>query len=250
MSECTQSVMCAEVGHLELAHDYAREAALIDLRDLHANTRHGLHIASLAVAWSAIGEGFGGLRQHHDVLALAPRLPTGITRLTFRIRHSGLRLLIDAGHDTVQLRLRDRSGASLSLLLYGEQVVVGPDAPVVRAVIPLEPLLPEPRQPVGRAPDSRYRRRQDPCRRHGVRRNHDRPVGMMHGRHRHTAEQDFTDRGPAPRAHDHQRRLTPPRVGGQRLGHGPRRRDMTPFRRQRDHVKIAGRRLDRRTRRW
>ena len=63
-SACTQSVMCAEVGHLELAHDYAREAALIDLRDLHANTRHGLRIASLAGAWSAIVEGFGGLRQH------------------------------------------------------------------------------------------------------------------------------------------------------------------------------------------
>ncbi|HZU48125.1 MAG TPA: glycoside hydrolase family 65 protein, partial [Mycobacterium sp.] len=35
LSACTQAVMCAEVGHLELAHDYAYEAALIDLRDLH-----------------------------------------------------------------------------------------------------------------------------------------------------------------------------------------------------------------------
>ena len=55
--------MCAEVGHLELAHDYAWEAALIDLRDLHTNTRDGLHMASLAGAWSAIVEGFGGLRE-------------------------------------------------------------------------------------------------------------------------------------------------------------------------------------------
>jgi trehalose/maltose hydrolase-like predicted phosphorylase len=41
LSACTQAVMCAEVGHLELAHDYAREAAMIDLRDLHHNTRDG-----------------------------------------------------------------------------------------------------------------------------------------------------------------------------------------------------------------
>ena len=34
LSACTQAVMCAEVGHLELAHDYAYEAALIDLHDL------------------------------------------------------------------------------------------------------------------------------------------------------------------------------------------------------------------------
>jgi trehalose/maltose hydrolase-like predicted phosphorylase len=31
LSACTQAVMCAEVGHLELAHDYLYEAALIDL---------------------------------------------------------------------------------------------------------------------------------------------------------------------------------------------------------------------------
>ena len=41
LSACTQAVMCADVGHLELAHDYAHEAALIDLRDLHHNTRDG-----------------------------------------------------------------------------------------------------------------------------------------------------------------------------------------------------------------
>ena len=46
LSACTQAVMCAEVGHLELAHDYAYEAALIDLRDLHQQhprrAAHGL----------------------------------------------------------------------------------------------------------------------------------------------------------------------------------------------------------------
>jgi hypothetical protein len=42
-----------EVGHLELAHDYTYEAALIDLRDLHLNTRDSLHMAS--TARSAVG---------------------------------------------------------------------------------------------------------------------------------------------------------------------------------------------------
>ncbi len=62
LSACTQAVLCAEVGHLELAHDYAREAALIDLRDLHHNSSDGLHMASLAGAWIALVSGFGGLR--------------------------------------------------------------------------------------------------------------------------------------------------------------------------------------------
>lgn len=77
LSACTQAVMCAEVGHLELAHDYAYEAALIDLRDLHHNTRDGLHMASLAGAWTALVAGFGGLRDDEGVLSLIPLCRTG-----------------------------------------------------------------------------------------------------------------------------------------------------------------------------
>ncbi len=57
LSACTQAVMCAEVGHLELAYQYAREAALVDLKDLHSNSRDGLHMASLAGAWSTLVAG-------------------------------------------------------------------------------------------------------------------------------------------------------------------------------------------------
>jgi trehalose/maltose hydrolase-like predicted phosphorylase len=37
LSAGSQAVLCAEAGHLELAHDYLHEAALVDLRDLHAS---------------------------------------------------------------------------------------------------------------------------------------------------------------------------------------------------------------------
>jgi trehalose/maltose hydrolase-like predicted phosphorylase len=150
LSACTQAVMCAEVGHLELAHDYAYEAALIDLRDLHHNTRDGLHMASLAGTWSAVVEGFGGLREHGDLLALDPRLPSGIDRLAFRLRRRATRLLVEIDHETVRCSVRD--GQPLLLRLYDEVVEVRPDAPVERAVVPITPLLPPPHQPPGRAP--------------------------------------------------------------------------------------------------
>ena len=51
LSACTQAVIAAEVGHLELAYDYFGEAALVDLHDLGGNTHDGVHIASLAGAW-------------------------------------------------------------------------------------------------------------------------------------------------------------------------------------------------------
>jgi len=53
LSASCQAVMAAEVGYLELAHDYLAEAALMDLDDLEHNTRDGLHIASLAGTWIA-----------------------------------------------------------------------------------------------------------------------------------------------------------------------------------------------------
>ncbi|HWB34555.1 MAG TPA: family 65 glycosyl hydrolase, partial [Rugosimonospora sp.] len=78
LSACTQSVLAAEVGHVELAHDYLSEAALMDLRDLNHNTRDGVHVASLAGAWLALVAGFGGMRDHGGDLAFAPRLSSRI----------------------------------------------------------------------------------------------------------------------------------------------------------------------------
>ena len=100
LSACTQAVMCAEVGHLELAHDYTYEAALIDLRDLHHNTGDGLHLASLAGTWTALVAGFGGLRDDEAVLVVDPQLPCGITRLRFRLCWRNFRMTVEADHTT------------------------------------------------------------------------------------------------------------------------------------------------------
>src|SRR5665811_1235471 len=60
LSACTQAVIAAEVGHLDLAYDYFAEAALMDLGDLEHNTADGIHIASVAGTWIAAVAGFGG----------------------------------------------------------------------------------------------------------------------------------------------------------------------------------------------
>ncbi len=153
LSACSQSVMCAEVGHLELAHDYAHEAALVDLRDLHSNSRDGLHMASLAGAWSTVVEGFGGLREHGPLLGFDPALPEGIDRLAFRLRRQGLRLLVEVTHDGVTCTLTDApDDAVLPLLLCGQEVELRTGSPVTRPLLPREPLLPRPTQPAGREP--------------------------------------------------------------------------------------------------
>jgi alpha,alpha-trehalose phosphorylase len=152
LSACTQAVLCAEVGHLELAHDYTAEAALIDLRDLHHNTRDGLHIASLAGAWTALVAGFGGLRDGEGILALDPQLPEGISKLRFRLRWKDFRLTVDVSATEVTYVLRDGPDGRLTIRHAGEDVVVATAGPLT---IPLHrrlPLLPRPSQPPGRRP--------------------------------------------------------------------------------------------------
>lgn len=152
LSACTQAVMCAEVGHLELAHDYAHEAALIDLRDLHHNTKDGLHMASLAGAWTALVAGFGGLRDDEGLLALDPHLPDGISRLRFRLRWRNFRLTVDVCHDDVTYTLRDGPDSSLQIHHAGEELTLESQQPTTVAIRRKEPLLPRPHQPPGREP--------------------------------------------------------------------------------------------------
>ena len=155
LSACTQAVMCARVGHLDLAHDYLHEAALVDLRDLHGNARDGLHMASMAGAWGVLVDGFGGMAVRDGMLSLDPQLPSGMTSLAFRLRWHGMRLKVEVDENEVTLVLRDGPGCSLDLLLAGERVSVSCDSPVTRPWTRREPLLPRPVQPVGREPDTR-----------------------------------------------------------------------------------------------
>jgi alpha,alpha-trehalose phosphorylase len=152
LSACTQAVIAAEVGHLELAYAYLGEAALIDLDDLEHNTRDGLHIASLAGAWVGVVAGFGGLRDHDGILSFTPRLPQALTRLTFRLSFQRRRLRVDVEHARASYSLL--AGTALDLVHHGEQVTVEPGRPLTRP-IPPAPARETPTQPPGRAPQRR-----------------------------------------------------------------------------------------------
>ncbi|MCK9874375.1 family 65 glycosyl hydrolase [Frankia sp. Ag45/Mut15] len=154
LSACCQAVLAAECGHLSLAHDYLREAALMDLRDIEHNTRDGLHIASLAGSWIALVEGFGGLRDSGEVIAFAPRLPEGLTRLRFGLGVRGrlLRVEVTAAEATYTVS----SGPAMTLLHHGRTVRVQPGEPESLEIPPV-PLLERPKQPAGREPLSYLR---------------------------------------------------------------------------------------------
>jgi alpha,alpha-trehalose phosphorylase len=152
LSAFAQAVVAAEVGHLELAYDYFGEAALLDLGDLHHNTRDGVHLASLAGAWIAAVAGFGGMRDHGGSLSFAPRLPQQLSRLTFRLLFRGRRIWVEVDHR--QARYTLLQGPPLDVGHHGATVTLAPDEPVTRP-IPKPPSREAPAQPPGRAPARR-----------------------------------------------------------------------------------------------
>lgn len=127
LSAAIQAVVAAEVGHMDLAYRYFREAATIDLRDLAGNTGDGLHLASLAGAWLAAVAGLGGLRDHGGALAFAPGLVEPLTRLTFRLLYRGRRLKVDVGPASAVYELL--AGEPLDLVHHGDPVTVAVGAP-------------------------------------------------------------------------------------------------------------------------
>ncbi|MCA1598837.1 MAG: family 65 glycosyl hydrolase, partial [Chloroflexi bacterium] len=155
LSASTQAVVAAEVGQLQLAYDYLGEAALMDLNDLEHNVRDGVHIASLAGAWTALVAGFGGLRMRHGALLFAPRLPAGIDRLAFHIMFRGRRLRVDITVTEATYRLLD--GDPLTVRHHGEEIALAVDEPAT-SLIPVIEAAPRPTQPPGRAPLARSAR--------------------------------------------------------------------------------------------
>ncbi|MET9180653.1 glycosyl hydrolase family 65 protein [Kitasatospora aureofaciens] len=153
LSACTQAVIAAEVGQLDLAYDYTAEAALMDLHDLGGNTRDGLHMASLAGACIALVAGFGGLRDHDEVLDFRPRLPAGLMKLSFSlmVRDQLLGVRITHGGTTYTLR----RGEVIHLRHDGEAVQVKAGSPVT-----LPTTVPPAQEPCAQPPGREPARRQ------------------------------------------------------------------------------------------
>jgi alpha,alpha-trehalose phosphorylase len=153
LSDGTEAVLAAETGHMDLAYDYMVEAALLDIHDLEHNTRDGVHIAALAGAWSALVDGFGGLRFHGEDICFSPRLPRQLKRLTFKLRYRERTLEVTVTHATARYAVVE--GAPVMLGHHGERFEVRKGEPVERK-IPRAPKWPRPSQPPNREPFRRH----------------------------------------------------------------------------------------------
>jgi alpha,alpha-trehalose phosphorylase len=129
LSECIQCIMAAEVGDdLRAAEEYFVDAIGIDLADVAGNVRDGVHVASSGGAWMALVYGFAGMRDRDGRLSFSPRLPSRLSRLSFKVKVRDSRLKVDVARDGTTYHVE--SGSELEILHCGRSVHLQPNIPV------------------------------------------------------------------------------------------------------------------------
>lgn len=117
LSYAIHSILAAELGLEEIAVDYYRRSARLDIDDTHNNTAHGLHTPAAGGSWQAVIGGFGGLRVLEDRLVLSPKLPSIWNGLRFKIRYRGWDLSVHIQKEKVAVQAEGNGirGAVLEL---------------------------------------------------------------------------------------------------------------------------------------
>ena len=135
LSAVVQSIIAAEVGYHEVAHDYFLQALYVDLANLHGNTVDGLHVASTGGVWSALVFGFAGMRDRARTLSFDPRLPASWPRLRFPLKWRGSQLRVELTQDELAFTVEVAGEPEVRLTVRGEEYVVTLDSPLR---VPLE----------------------------------------------------------------------------------------------------------------
>jgi alpha,alpha-trehalose phosphorylase len=81
------SIMAAKIGYSDKAYDYFIKTARLDLDDIQANTKDGIHTANMGGTWMSIVFGFAGLRIKEDMLCFNPNLPKKWRELSFTLQY-------------------------------------------------------------------------------------------------------------------------------------------------------------------
>ncbi|MGO4681071.1 glycoside hydrolase family 65 protein [Microbacterium sp. 2MCAF23] len=139
LSAVVQSILAAEVGYQDLAHEYFEHAIYVDLGDLHRNASDGVHVASAGGVWTALVSGFGGMRDHDGELSFDPRLPADWPELSYPLlwRESQLQITLTADRLLVEVR----SGDPVAFTVRGVAHTASTDAPAAVHLADQGPVL-------------------------------------------------------------------------------------------------------------
>jgi trehalose/maltose hydrolase-like predicted phosphorylase len=119
LSRAMHGIAAARLGASELALEFFRQTAAIDLADNSVAIDGGLHIAALGGIWQMAVFGFAGLSLYSDNLAFDPRLPAGWRSLSFRVQWRGRCVRIAIEQETRSLEATLEFGGAMTLVVGG-----------------------------------------------------------------------------------------------------------------------------------
>jgi alpha,alpha-trehalose phosphorylase len=133
LSACIQSIVATEIGSMDKAFEYGRDAILMDLADVGDNVSDGCHIASMGGTWMVFIYGFAGMRDYLGHLSFKPRLPKAFRKISFPVRLRSRELLITLDQDAQTATYLMRSGRDeLIITHYDERVSLEEGKPETR----------------------------------------------------------------------------------------------------------------------
>lgn len=116
LSACIHSIVASRIGNIEKAYELYLRTARLDLDDYNHEVAEGLHITSMAGTWSAIVEGFGGMRIKDGKVILNPLIPGKWKSYSFHARFR--EILFEVKVSGKKIEITNLSKKSLSVILY------------------------------------------------------------------------------------------------------------------------------------
>ena len=123
LSMACYSAVASRIGKMDMAWDYFRETARLDLDDTHGNTRDGLHMANMAGTWVSLVSGFGGMKVQPDGICFDPVLPAHLNGYGFSVEYKGRVIHVQVDGSGVQYSLVQ--GEPLMITDRGRQLRLG-----------------------------------------------------------------------------------------------------------------------------
>ncbi|MEY8443505.1 glycoside hydrolase family 65 protein [Lactococcus ileimucosae] len=97
LSRAVYGVVASHLGRHDLAYDFFKDAATMDLTDLQGNAGHGIHAANMGGSWLGLIYGFAGLHRTSDGFSVKNNLPQAIKGLRFKIKFKGQTKIFEIG---------------------------------------------------------------------------------------------------------------------------------------------------------
>lgn len=119
LSKCIYGIAAYHLGNDELAYQYFKEVALLDLEDYKKHTQHGLHAANLGGSYLMLIYGLFGIRMN-DVLSINPAFQHQIAKVETTINYQGTKIYMKLDNQMLHLA----TDSPIKLSVYGEFITV------------------------------------------------------------------------------------------------------------------------------